>query len=41
MTVQEIYTGSNGDATKELYVRLGMLGPIGDVALWRRLAASP
>jgi len=33
MTVQEIYDGSDRDATKALYARLGLYGPIGEVAL--------
>jgi hypothetical protein len=33
MTVQEIYDGSDGDATKALYVQLAALGPIGAIAI--------
>lgn len=33
MTVLEIYAGSNGEATKDLYSRLEKLGPAGVVAL--------
>jgi len=31
--VLAVYEGSNGDATKALYERLGTLGPIGDIAV--------
>lgn len=33
MTVHEIYAGSNGDATKDLYARLEQLSPAGTIAL--------
>lgn len=33
MTPNEIFEGSNGDATKALYEKLATLGPVGHVAL--------
>jgi len=33
VTVQEIYDGSDGDATKALYVQLATLGPVGAIAI--------